>query len=188
MPAHAESFYISKRADENFRPRPLGGEGGPQPALSPAGAGRVRGSKPNALNPTPPVATTQSSAPFARITPGPQELYRWGTAAQCIPGSQGARPVPHRSSPGSAAHAHPRRARQSGVAPHSRSRHGVFTNLTPSPVRPRLMKTPVAGHPLPQRGEGGDSRIRRFSFLHHSLHHKCTNSRRRTDVRRRTVK
>ena len=27
--------------------------------------------------------------------------------------------------------------------------------LTPSPVRPRLMKTPVAVHPLPQRGEGG---------------------------------
>ena len=29
----------------NFCPRPLGGEGGPQPALSPAGAGRVRGSQ-----------------------------------------------------------------------------------------------------------------------------------------------
>jgi len=26
--------------------------------------------------------------------------------------------------------------------------------LTPSPVPRRLMKTPVAGHPLPQRGEG----------------------------------
>jgi hypothetical protein len=28
------------------------------------------------------------------------------------------------------------------------------TVLTPSPVPPRLEKTPVAGHPLPQRGEG----------------------------------
>ena len=26
--------------------------------------------------------------------------------------------------------------------------------MTPSPVLPRLMKTPVAGHPLPQGGEG----------------------------------
>jgi hypothetical protein len=32
--------------DECLSPRPLGGEGGPQPAHSPAGAGRVRGSKP----------------------------------------------------------------------------------------------------------------------------------------------
>ena len=31
---------------------------------------------------------------------------------------------------------------------------GVFTVLTPSPVRPRLMKTPAAGPPLPQRGQG----------------------------------
>ena len=29
---------------KNLCPRPLGGEGGTQPALSPAGAGRVRGS------------------------------------------------------------------------------------------------------------------------------------------------
>jgi len=156
-------------------PSPPWGRGWLDEAFSSAEARRVRGSKPNALNPTPPVATIPSLAPFARITPGPQELYRWGTAAPCIPGSQGARLVPHRSSPGSAAHAHPRRARQSGVAPHSRSQHGVFTGLTPSPVRPRLMKTPVAGHPLPQRGEGGDSRIRPFSFIHHSLHHKWRN-------------
>ena len=31
---------------ESLSPRPLGGEGGPPPALSPAGAGRVRGSNP----------------------------------------------------------------------------------------------------------------------------------------------
>jgi hypothetical protein len=31
-------------------PRPFGGEGGPQPALSPAGAGRVRGSNSSTLN------------------------------------------------------------------------------------------------------------------------------------------
>jgi hypothetical protein len=29
-----------------------------------------------------------------------------------------------------------------------------FTVLTPSPVSPRLMRTPVASHPLPQGGEG----------------------------------
>jgi hypothetical protein len=29
---------------ERLSPRPFGGEGGPQPAISPAGAGRVRGS------------------------------------------------------------------------------------------------------------------------------------------------
>ena len=49
------SFYICDEVnDEGMRtsegtslsPRPLGGEGGPQPALSPAGAGRVRGSNP----------------------------------------------------------------------------------------------------------------------------------------------
>ena len=41
----AWSFYISKHPQgKNPSPRPLGGEGGPQPALSPAGAGRVRGS------------------------------------------------------------------------------------------------------------------------------------------------
>ena len=36
--------------EESHVPRPLGGEGGPQPAPSPAGAGRVRGSK--TLGPT----------------------------------------------------------------------------------------------------------------------------------------
>jgi hypothetical protein len=29
------------------------------------------------------------------------------------------------------------------------------SSWTPSPVPPRLMKTPAAVHPLPQRGEGG---------------------------------
>src|SRR5579872_4854318 len=35
-------------------------------------------------------------------------------------------------------------------------RYGVraVTVLTPSPVRPRLVKAPVAVHPLPQGGEG----------------------------------
>ncbi len=46
------SFYISKHPQgKNPIPRPLGGEGGPQPALSPAGAGRVRGSKPKPAQP-----------------------------------------------------------------------------------------------------------------------------------------
>ena len=34
--------------------------------------------------------------------------------------------------------------------------------LTPSPVSPRLMKTPVASHPLPQGGEGCKVRIGAF--------------------------
>jgi hypothetical protein len=42
--------------------------------------------------------------------------------------------------------------------------------LTPSPVAPRLMKTPVSRHPLPQGGEGGNSR---------SDASKCRNSRER---------
>ena len=63
---------------------PFGGEGGPQPALSPAGAGRVRGSKLNVLIPPPPLAT-QTSPPLARINPGPEEQYRWGAAVPCNP-------------------------------------------------------------------------------------------------------
>ena len=39
------SLYILGRSNKNLIPRPFGGEGGPPPALSPAGAGRVRGSK-----------------------------------------------------------------------------------------------------------------------------------------------
>src|ERR1039458_10589938 len=35
---------------ERLSPRPFGGEGGPQPALSPAGAGRVRASNLSKLN------------------------------------------------------------------------------------------------------------------------------------------
>jgi len=37
---------ITKVERKTLRPRPFGGESGPQPALSPAGAGRVRGSPP----------------------------------------------------------------------------------------------------------------------------------------------
>ncbi len=117
-------YTFSPPTLENLCPRPLGGEGGPPPAFSSAGAGRVRGSKPNDLNPTPPVATTQSLAPFARITPGPEEPNRGGLAARCIPRSSGARRVSQRSSLGSAVRVHRRRARPSGAAPDSKSRQG----------------------------------------------------------------
>ena len=38
--------HASRRTMEIPSPRPLGGEGGPLPAFSPAGAGRVWGSRP----------------------------------------------------------------------------------------------------------------------------------------------
>jgi hypothetical protein len=37
---------------------------------------------------------------------------------------------------------------------------GCATVLTPSPVSPRLMKAPVASHPLPQGGEGREFKSR----------------------------
>jgi len=43
--------------------------------------------------------------------------------------------------------------------------------VTPSPGPPRLKKTPAAGHPLPQGGEGGDVDDANRS------EHKCRNSR-----------
>ncbi len=117
-------YTFSPPTLENLYPRPLGGEGGPPPAFSSAGAGRVRGSKPNDLNPTPPVMQTPSSALFARTTPGPEEPNRGGLTARCIPRSSGARRVSHRSSLGSAVHVHRRRARPSGAAPDRKSQQG----------------------------------------------------------------
>jgi hypothetical protein len=43
--------------------------------------------------------------------------------------------------------------------------------VTPSPGPPRLKKTPAAGHPLPQGGEGGNPDEDERS------EHKCRNSR-----------
>ncbi len=44
-----------------------------------------------------------------------------------------------------------------------------FQYSTPSPVPPRLMKAPVAGHPLPQRGEGSKSQSARRHGGHLNL-------------------
>jgi len=157
MPAGGRgwSLYISNSSYKNLCPRPLGGEGGPQPALSPAGAGRVRGSKPNDLNPMPPVATILSSARYARTTPGPADLYHWGSATR------------YRF-----AHRFLRACQGVRLARGMANPHGVDPLTRPAPAE----ENAGAGHPLPQGGEGRDSRLRPFSFFQHSPRHKCTNS------------
>ena len=49
-PTGGQANLFPAEIEETHCPRPLGGEGGPQPAFSSAGAGRVRGSK--TLGPT----------------------------------------------------------------------------------------------------------------------------------------
>ena len=112
-----------------FSPRPLGGEGGPQPASSSAGAGRVRGSKPNSF----PISNRVAhSFGFA-----PTQHKMWGLKVDSGPcGNRGER----------------RNRMELWVTSISRSK-------TPSPDSPRLMKAPDASHPLPQGGEGADSNI-----------------------------
>jgi hypothetical protein len=55
-------LYISERVNENLRPRPPWGRGWTATRAFTSGAGRVRGSKPNVLNPKHLVVTTPSLA------------------------------------------------------------------------------------------------------------------------------
>ena len=103
-------------------PRPLGGEGGSQPALSSAGARRVRGSTSDRFNQTPPAATKPRPKPFAQKSPVRSERCRSKSARLCTPSfldvCPGARPF----GLGSAVHERCRPTPQSSAVVRSRNR------------------------------------------------------------------
>ncbi len=84
--AWAWSFYISKHPQgKNPIPRPLGGEGGPQPALSPAGAGRVRGSKPKPAQPNASGSDHPMATTFSTNSSGASRTMPWEIRSTVFP-------------------------------------------------------------------------------------------------------
>ena len=80
---------FSKRTIENLCPRPLGGEGGPQPPLSSGGGGPGDGVKklarsPSQVNQRPPVVTTRCSAPSRQTTQALPARFRSRSAPSRI--------------------------------------------------------------------------------------------------------
>ena len=149
------STFVGRSISEFLCPRPLGGEGGSHPALSPAGARRGEGVHARASYPDASGNDPTASKTFCTNISGAS----WTMPLE----KRGATPLvrcPLACGEVRAPSGFARRSEQENAWCDRDARPSWFPPrprlLTPSPVSPRLMTTPVARHPLPQGGEGNE--------------------------------
>ena len=135
---------------------------------------------------TPPVTTTRRPRFFAQYIRPPDDAVRGRSTTPLVR-------CPLACGEVRALSGFVRRSEQENAWCDKDARHSWFPPcprlLTPSPVSPRLMTTPVARHPLPQGGEGKE--FTRTGHDHRNypgpdafvpLLRKCRNSRRRSET------